>query len=138
VTAAQSRPRTPGLPVPALAGWRYQAACRGTDLSVFFPGRGEPAGPARRICAGCPVRQPCLDYALSHAITHGIWGGLTERDRRPLRVHRTVAARRDRDQAIAAASADGQSHAAIGRAFGLTATSVTRVLSRDTDPRRRS
>jgi WhiB family redox-sensing transcriptional regulator len=103
---------------------------------VFFPGRGEPAEPARQICASCPVRQPCLDYALSHAITHGIWGGLTERDRRALRVHHTAAARQERDQAIAAAAAAGNTMAAIGRAFGLTATSVTRVLSHEADRRR--
>jgi WhiB family redox-sensing transcriptional regulator len=137
VTAAQPRHRTPALPVPALAGWRYRAACRGTDLQVFFPGRGESAEPARRICAECPVRQPCLDYAISHAVTHGIWGGLTERDRRPLCVHHTTAARRERDQAIAAAAA-GSTKAAIGRTFGLAATSVSRVLSHDTDQRRRS
>ena len=92
MTADQPRHRTPALPVPALAGWRYRAACRGADLQTFFPGRGQSAEPARQICAGCPVRQPCLDYALSHAITHGIWGGLTERDRRALRVHHTAAA----------------------------------------------
>jgi len=136
VTGAEPRHRTPALPVPALAGWRYRAACRSADLEVFFPGRGEPAEPARQICAGCPVRQPCLDYALSHAITHGIWGGLTERDRRPLRVHHSGAARRQRDEAIAAASADGQSHAAIGRAFGLAAASVSRVLARNADRQR--
>jgi WhiB family transcriptional regulator, redox-sensing transcriptional regulator len=105
---------------------------------MFFPGRGESAEPARQVCAGCPVRQPCLEYALSHGITHGIWGGLTERDRRPLRVHHTAAARRDRDEAIAAAAAAGYATAAIGRAFGLAATSVSRVLSRDADQRRRS
>ena len=138
MTAAEPRHRTPGPPVPAWTGWRYRAACRGTDLQVFFPGRGETAEPARQICAGCPVRQPCLDYALSHGITHGIWGGLTERDRRPLRVHHTLAARRQRDEAIAAAAAAGSTMAAIGRTFGLTATSVTRVLSRDADQRRRS
>ena len=138
MTARQPRHRTPALPVPAPAGWRYRAACRGADLEVFFPGRGEPAEPARQICAGCPVRQTCLDYAISHGITHGIWGGLTERDRRPLRVHRTAAARRERDQAIAAAAAAGTSMAAIGRTFGLAATSVSRVLSRDADWRGRS
>ena len=136
MTAAEPRHRTPALPVPAWTGWRYRAACRGADLEVFFPGRGEPAEPARQICAGCPVRQPCLDYALSHAITHGIWGGLTERDRRPLRVHHSGAARRQRDEAIAAASADGQSQAAIGRAFGLAAASVSRVLARNADRQR--
>ena len=133
MTGAEPRHRTPALPVPALAGWRYRAACRGTDLKVFFPGRGESAEAARQICAGCPVREPCLDYAISHGITHGIWGGLTERDRRPLRVHHTAAVRRDRDQAIAAAAAAGNTKAAIGLTFGLAATSVSRVLSRDAD-----
>jgi hypothetical protein len=103
---------------------------------VFFPGRGEPAGTARQICASCPVRQECLDYALSYGITYGIWGGLTERDRRPLRVHRTAAARRERNRAIAEAAAAGSTMAAIGRTLGLTATSVSRVLARDADRRR--
>jgi WhiB family redox-sensing transcriptional regulator len=100
---------------------------------VFFPAPGESAEPARQICAGCPVREPCLEYALSHGITHGIWGGLTERDRRALRSRHVSAARRDRDEAIVAASAAGHSQAAIGRAFGLAATSVSRVLSRNAD-----
>ena len=74
---------------------------------MFFPGRGEFAGNPRQICVGCPVREPCLDYAISHGIVHGIWGGLAERDRRALRSRRMGAARRERDQAIAAAAAPG-------------------------------
>jgi len=132
VTARQPH-RVPVTPVPAPAGWRYRAACCGTDLEVFFPGRGQSAEPARRICAGCPVRQPCLDYAIRHGIADGIWGGLAERDRRALRSRHTVAARRARDEAIASASAAGYTKAAIGRAFGMAATSVSRVLSRDAD-----
>jgi WhiB family transcriptional regulator, redox-sensing transcriptional regulator len=96
---------------------------------VFFPGRGEPAEPARRICARCPVRQPCLDYASSHGIMHGIWGGLAERDRRVLRTRYVGAARRERDEAIAAAATAGYTHAAIGRAFSLAHTSISRVLA---------
>ena len=136
MTALEPRHRTPALPAPA--GWRYRAACRGADLTVFFPGRGESAEPARQICAACPVRQPCLDYALSHGITHGIWGGLAERDRRPLRTRQAGAARQKRDAAVVAASAAGYTTPAIGRAFGLAATSVSRVLSRDAERRRRS
>lgn len=85
----------------------------------------------------CPVAEPCLDYALSHGTTHGIWGGLAERDRRALRSRRTGAARRERDEAIAAAAAAGDSLAVIGRTFGLTRTSVSRVLA-STDGRWRS
>ena len=105
---------------------------------MFFPGRGESADPARQICARCPVRQPCLDYAISNGIVHGIWGGLAERDRRALRTRHLGGARRERDEAIAAAADAGYSTAAIGRAFGLTRTSVSRVLSRDADRRGRS
>ena len=105
---------------------------------MFFPGRGESAEPARRVCAGCPVREPCLDYALRHGITHGIWGGLAERDRRALRSQRVGAARRERDEAVTAASGAGYSQAMIGRAFGLARTSVSRVLSRGADGRGQS
>ena len=138
MTAGQPRHRTPAAPAPPLGGWRYRAACRGADLDLFFPSRGQSAEPARRICAACPVREPCLDYALRHGITHGIWGGLAERDRRALRTRRTGAARRERDKAIAAASDAGYSQAVIGRAFGLARTSVSRVLSRGADGRGRS
>jgi len=138
VTAGQPRHRSPAAPAPFAARWRELAACRGAALNLFFPGRGESAEPARRVCAGCQVREPCLDYALSHGITHGIWGGLAERDRRALRSGHAGAARRERDEAIAAASAAGSSQAAIGRAFGLARTSVSRVLSRGADGRGRS
>jgi WhiB family redox-sensing transcriptional regulator len=133
VTAPQPRHRASAIPATSSAGWRYRAACRGADLDLFFPGRGESAEPARRICALCPVRQACLDYALSHGIVHGIWGGLSERNRRALRTRHVGAARRERDEAIAAASAAGSTTAAIGRAFGLARTSVSRVLAR-TEP----
>jgi WhiB family redox-sensing transcriptional regulator len=136
VTAGTLRHRSPAAPAPFAARWRERAACRGADLDLFFPGRGESAEPARRVCTGCPVREPCLDYALSHGITHGIWGGLAERDRRALRSGRAGGARRERDEAIAAAAAAGYSQAVIGRAFGLARTSVSRVLSGGADGER--
>ena len=134
MTAHQPRHRTSAA--PASRGWRDRAACRGADLVLFFPGRGESAEPARQICARCPVRQPCLDYALSHGIVHGIWGGLAKRNRRALRTRHAGTARRERDAAIAAAAAAGSTTAAIGRAFGLARTSVSRVLARDLDRQR--
>ena len=95
---------------------------------MFFPERGQTAEPARQVCARCPVRQACLEYALSNRITYGIWGGLTERERRPLQSEWVQAARRDRDQAVLAADAAGYTTAAIGRSFGLSHTSVTRIV----------
>ena len=136
MTARPPRHRTQAAPARFAARWRERAACRGIDLEVFFPGRGETAGPARQVCAACPVRQPCLDYGISNRITHGIWGGLTERERRALRSGWVRASRRERDRAVLAAEAAGYTAAAIGRSFGLSRTSVSRVLARDADRRR--
>ena len=132
------RPPRRSLAAPArfAARWRELAACRGTDLNLFFPERGESAEPARQVCAACPVRQPCLDYAITNRISDGIWGGLTERERRALRSGWVRASRRERDRAILAAEAAGYTAAAIGRSFGLSRTSVSRVLARDEDRRR--
>jgi WhiB family redox-sensing transcriptional regulator len=136
VTARPPRHRTLAAPARFAARWRELAACRGTDLGLFFPGRGESAGPARQVCAACPVWQPCLEYAISNRITHGIWGGLTERERRALRSRWVRSSRRERDQAILAGEAAGYTATAIGRSFGLSRTSVGRVLARDADRRR--
>jgi WhiB family redox-sensing transcriptional regulator len=113
--------------------WRELAACRGTDLDVFFPDRGESAEPARQVCAPCPVREQCLDYAISNRITGGIWGGMSERERRALRSGWLRSARCDRDQAVLAAVADGYTTAAIGRSFGLSRTSVNRIVTGGND-----
>ena len=135
MTARPPRHRTLAVPTRFAARWRELAACRGTDLEVFFPGRGESAGPARQACAVCPVRQPCLDYAITNRIAYGVWGGLTERERRALRSGWVRASRRERDKAILAAEAAGYTAPVIGRAFGLSRTSVTRVLFRNADRR---
>lgn len=74
-------------------GWGERAACRGLDPELFHPDRGEVVDPAKRICFGCPVRDECLTYALVHFEKHGIWGGLSERERRPLRRRLAVAGR---------------------------------------------
>jgi WhiB family transcriptional regulator, redox-sensing transcriptional regulator len=83
--------------------WRSSGACRSADPDLFFPIAS--AGPAEKqivrakmICAGCQVRQECLEFALSHAQTYGIWGGTTvedrQRDRRRKRRAATAAAKR--------------------------------------------
>ncbi|QJD50354.1 WhiB family transcription factor [Mycobacterium phage MarkPhew] len=62
------------------------ALCAQTDPEVFFPEKGQSAQPAKRICGGCPILDECLDHALAceHEV-FGIWGGLTQRDRRDIR-----------------------------------------------------
>jgi WhiB family redox-sensing transcriptional regulator len=134
VTGRLPRCRNLADPARFAARWRQQAACHGTDLDLFYPERGQSAGPARQVCARCPVRQPCLEYALSNRITSGIWGGQTERERRPLQSEWVQAEWRERDRAILAADAAGYTTAAIGRSFGLSRTSVIRIVHQGGHP----
>jgi WhiB family redox-sensing transcriptional regulator len=64
--------------------WRKRAACRGLDAEVFYPDTEDDvdASEAKAVCEDCPVRQPCLEYALAHREREGVWGGATERERR--------------------------------------------------------
>ena len=133
MTARPPRHRTLAAPARFAARWRELAACRGADLGLFFPERGESAESARRVCARCPVREPCLDYAVTNRIVHGVWGGLTGRERRALQSRWVRTSRRDRDRAIRAAEAAGYTAEAIGRSFGLSRTSVTRIVRSGND-----
>jgi WhiB family redox-sensing transcriptional regulator len=72
--------------------WQRDAACIGHPEVSFFPERGVSTRPARAVCARCLVRDDCLGYAMAHGIKHGIWGGLSERERRRLRRERVLAA----------------------------------------------
>jgi WhiB family redox-sensing transcriptional regulator len=65
--------------------WAERGLCAQTDPEAFFPERGGSTREAKRICSGCEVRAECLDYALAHDERFGIWGGLSERERRRLR-----------------------------------------------------
>ena len=67
-----------------MKGWDDLAACRGAPLSVFFPEDANYSA-ARRVCAACPVRKPCLDEAQRARINHGMFGGLTPDERRAAR-----------------------------------------------------
>ena len=64
--------------------WAAYAACRDADPDWFFPGPEGDHRSAVRVCAGCPVREECLEWALETRMRYGIWGGLTERERRRL------------------------------------------------------
>lgn len=65
--------------------WQEQALCAQTDPEAFFPEKGGSTREAKRICVGCEVKQECLDYALANDERFGIWGGLSERERRRLK-----------------------------------------------------
>lgn len=71
--------------------WRDQAACWGVDADIMFPSDGAIAH-AQAICARCPVRAACLEYALAKPELHGVWGGASERERLRMRRQRRRAA----------------------------------------------
>lgn len=84
------------LAAGAAEGWERQAACRGSDPTLFFgPNRFEPKrerlareSAAKAVCSACPALAPCRAYALSTGELYGVWGGLGEGDRRELLAER--------------------------------------------------
>ncbi len=62
--------------------WQETARCRGVDPEQFFVRGSAQSRKAVRLCGRCPVKDPCLQYAIDNHIDYGIWGGLTERQRR--------------------------------------------------------
>ena len=71
-------------PIGQPGDWRDLALCAEVDPELFFPDKGESSRPAKRMCAGCEVRAECLQDALDHGERFGVWGGLSERERREL------------------------------------------------------
>lgn len=65
--------------------WQERALCAQTDPEAFFPEKGGSTREAKQICNSCDVRSECLEYALGHDERFGIWGGLSERERRRLK-----------------------------------------------------
>lgn len=81
---------------PEDLAWQDFAGCRGVEQDLFFPERGASTRKAKAICAACEVRTECLDYAIRQGERFGIWGGLSERERRRIRRQRTLVARATR------------------------------------------
>ena len=76
--------------------WERHAACRGLEIDIFYPGDDEEAVDAKAICSVCQVRDQCLEHALAVREKEGVWGGLTERERRRVIRQRRRAAQRAR------------------------------------------
>lgn len=77
------RPRSVGD--DTALGWQADALCAQTDPEAFFPEKGGSTRDAKKICTTCEVKSECLEYALQNDERFGIWGGLSERERRKLR-----------------------------------------------------
>lgn len=73
--------------------WQDEANCLGVDPDLFFPERGASTREAKEVCKGCVVRGDCLEFALVNGEKFGIWGGLSERERRRLRRQRAQTIR---------------------------------------------
>ena len=71
--------------LPEESGWQERALCAQTDPEAFFPEKGGSTREAKKVCVGCEVRAECLEYALANDERFGIWGGLSERERRKLK-----------------------------------------------------
>lgn len=71
--------------------WQDMANCLGVDPDLFFPERGASTREAKEVCKGCVVRDDCLEYALANGEKFGIWGGMSERERRRIRRQRALA-----------------------------------------------
>ena len=65
--------------------WQERSLCAQTDPEAFFPEKGGSTREAKKVCVGCDVPPECLEYALANDERFGIWGGLSERERRKLK-----------------------------------------------------
>lgn len=86
--------------LPAPPAWHIDTPCSQADADAWFPEKGESTANAKRICAGCDVRTTCLEWALEHNEKFGVWGGLSELERRRLLEQRDTQAATGRKAAI--------------------------------------
>jgi WhiB family redox-sensing transcriptional regulator len=71
--------------------WMARGNCRAHPPDLFFPSDGVGVEVAKKVCVDCPVREPCLEYAMENHIDHGVWGGTSERERRRIARRRRLA-----------------------------------------------
>jgi WhiB family redox-sensing transcriptional regulator len=81
----------------SLPKWMDEGVCAQSDPDAFYPERGHSATAAKELCLGCPVRVRCLEYALANQERFGVWGGLSERERRALAANEEPPAPAERD-----------------------------------------
>ncbi len=75
--------------IGGMPAWTDEANCKGAEADLFFPDRGASTRKAKAICRACSVQDECLEYAVENSEKFGIWGGLSERERRRIKRQRT-------------------------------------------------
>ena len=86
----RSFPLEPAEPL-GIPSWQDQALCAEVDTEIFFPEKGGSTREAKQVCRSCEVRAQCLEFALDRDERFGIWGGVSERERRRLKRGRPAA-----------------------------------------------
>ena len=74
--------------IGGMPSWTEEANCKGADADIFFPERGASTRKAKSICRACSVQEDCLEFAIENSEKFGIWGGLSERERRRIKRQR--------------------------------------------------
>jgi WhiB family redox-sensing transcriptional regulator len=111
--------------------WQERALCAQTDPEAFFPEKGGSTREAKRICMGCEVKGQCLDYALDREERFGIWGGMSERERRKLSRPGRIEDRDERNAEILLRLEDGVPAHQIATDLCTNMTAVERVRARN-------
>jgi WhiB family redox-sensing transcriptional regulator len=119
-----------------LPEWQERALCAQTDPEAFFPEKGGSTREAKRICNRCEVRTECLEYALGHDERFGIWGGLSERERRRLKRGETVGPKKEspRVAQVRRLATEGLKDFQIASEVGCTPGSVGELRRRHRIP----
>lgn len=121
--------------------WQRDALCAQVDHDLFFPDPCGSAAAAKRICQGCDVKTECLQYALDNHINHGVWGGLSDRERRTLTRKQRVGSngtgwsslpRVERDAEIIRLTTAGATAERVAEQMGVSQRTVWRALARHT------
>ena len=121
--------------------WREDALCAQVDPELFFPEKGQPSRDAKKICATCDVREQCLQWAMAANQRHGVWGGLTARERSSLAGggdSHVTARNTEREDTIFQLHTASVPPTEIAQRFEITERSVHRIVKKARQRRQRS
>lgn len=113
--------------------WREEALCAQVDPEIFFPEKGQPTRDAKKICDTCGVREQCLQWAMATNQRHGVWGGLTARERSNLarsEDSHVTTRKTEREDTILQLHTASVPPPEIAKRFEITERSVHRIVKK--------